>query len=335
MKKALVTGGGGFIGLALTKELIRQGIKTTVVGRNKYPAAIEIGANSLVGDLCDREFLLDAFAGHDLVFHVAAKAGVWGSYNSYYRVNYIGTKNVVSACKKNGIRSLVYTSTPSVVFNRGDISGSDETLPYADKVLCHYAKTKIMAEKLVLEANSDALKTTALRPHLVWGPGDTNLIPRLLARGRERSLRIVGDGKNLVDISYIDNVVSAHILAARNLESTGSAAGEAFFISQGEPVSLWAWINSLFIALDIPQVQRKISFRAAFLVGSFLEIIYSLFQINNEPKMTRFVAEQLAKSHFFSIEKAKNILNYHPEVSTSDGLDQLIECLRTKKNNGL
>ncbi len=331
MEKVLVTGGGGFIGLAIVKELAAFDVQVTVIGRNSYPEAEKYGARCLQGDISDQEFVMGAVAKHDTVFHVAAKAGIWGSFESYYDTNVTGTKNVVKACLHNQVQRLIYTSTPSVVFNRGDLEGENESLSYADNVLCHYAATKIMAEKIVLQSNSKKMKTTALRPHLVWGPGDTNLIPRLLARGRERSLRMVGNGSNLVDISYIDNVAHAHILAAHNLEKSGSAAGLTFFISQGEPVVLWDWINSLFASLDVPQVSSRVPFRFAYTMGWILESIYSLTGINKEPKMTRFLAEQLAKSHWFSINRAEKILGYSPLVSTTEGMDRLIHWIGEQK----
>ena len=225
------------------------------------------------------------------------------------------------------VRTLVQTSTPSVVFDGCDIRGGDESLPYSNSPLCHYAATKIVAEKMILAANSEELRTAAIRPHLVWGPGDTQIIPRLLQRGRSGSLRVVGAGDNLVDITYIDNVAHAHILAARNLEGEGTAAGEPFFISQGSPVRLWNWINNLFERLGVEPVKKHISFTAAYRIGSLMEKVYTLFRLEQEPKMTRFLAEQLAMSHWFSIEKAREILSYEPLVSDREGLENLIEWL--------
>ncbi|MBU4261593.1 MAG: NAD-dependent epimerase/dehydratase family protein [Proteobacteria bacterium] len=332
MQRVIVTGGGGFVGKAVVRLLIARGISTTVIGRNDYPEVREMGARVARGDIRDPQFLTTVFREHDTVFHVAAKAGIWGDYQDYFSINVQGTENVLAACRTSGISRLVYTSTPSVVFRSGDLAGVDEGAPYADIFLCHYAETKVLAEKMVLGANCRHLLTTALRPHLVWGPGDTNLIPRLLARGRSRQLKIVGTGENLVDISYIDNVASAHLLAAENLENSASAAGQAYFISQGEPVNLWNWINWLFTRLEIPQVTRQVSFGKAYAAGFVFEKLYSLLGRSEEPPMTRFLAEQLAKSHWFSMEKARRDFGYNVEVSTAEGVDRLVAWLSRKQN---
>ena len=328
MKQVLVTGGGGFIGLALVKRLRQMDIRTLVVGRQHYPEVEAVGGICLQGDIRDLDFLQKSMAGCDTVFHVAAKAGIWGSWDDYFSINVTGTENVIAACAHNQVPRLVYTSTPSVVFNGTGLAGVDESTPYADKPLCHYARTKIMAEILVLRANSPLLQTTALRPHLVWGPGDNHLIPRLLERGRQGRLKIVGDGDNRVDISYIDNVVDAHLAAARNLEMVGTAAGEAFFISQDEPVVLWDWVNELFMRLAMPPVAKKISFQKAYRLGWLMEKIYGLLRLQTEPPMTRFVAEQMAKSHWFDISQAKELLPYEVLVDNEQGMERLVGWLR-------
>ncbi|MHB8808526.1 MAG: NAD-dependent epimerase/dehydratase family protein [Desulfobulbaceae bacterium] len=328
MHRALVTGGGGFVGLAVVRKLRERGIETSVVGRHRYPAAEELGARCLVGDIRDPEFMIRAVAGHDTVFHVAAKAGIWGSFADYYSVNVTGTENVLAACRSQGVRSLIHTSTPSVVFAGRDIEGGDETLPYSEKPLCHYAATKIIAERMVLAANSETLRTAALRPHLVWGPGDTQIIPRLLERGRQGRLRMVGSGLNRVDISFIDNVADAHLLAAQNLAGPATAAGEAFFISQGEPVVLWEWINALFARAGVQPVSRRVPLARARRAGRLLEVLFALLHLPGEPPMTRFLAEQLALSHWFSIAKAGNLLAYAPRVSSAEGMDRLVAWLK-------
>ena len=331
-KNVLVTGGGGFIGLALVGELRRQGREVRVFGRNRYPAAEEVGAVCVQGDLRDAAAVNLAAAGCETVFHVAAKAGIWGGAAEYHGINILGTRNVLSACAAQQVPTLVYTSTPSVVFDGHNLEGADESLPYAAKPLCHYAATKIIAEQEVLHASHEHLRTTAIRPHLVWGPGDRNLIPRLLARGRERSLRIVGDGRNRVDISYIDNVVHAHLLAEENLRNSGTAAGKAFFIGQQEPVPLWPWINELFARMAVPPVRKQISLNKAKAIGWLLEKVYATLKIKSEPKMTRFLAEQLAMSHWFSHRQAETLLGYQEQISTEEGLNRLGCWLREKEH---
>ena len=326
--KIAVTGGGGFIGKALVKALVQRDCEVVVIGRNPYPELSALGVQCLQGDIRDNSFLDQAVAGCATVFHVAAKAGIWGPRREYFAINTQGTDNVVAACRKNGVRHLVYTSTPSVVFDRTDIAGGDESLPYAQQTLCHYAASKIAAEQAVLQANDGQLRTVAIRPHLVWGPGDQQLIPRLLARGRAGQLKIVGDGTNRVDIAYIDNVVHAHLLAAENLQGTATAAGLSFFIGQREPVVLWDWINTLFAQMGIAPVSKRIPFPLAYTVGGLLELVATLRQDHHEPRMTRFLAHQLAQSHWFSHQRAEEVLGYREVVATSTGIERLVSWLQ-------
>ena len=324
MKRTLVTGGGGFVGLHVVRQLRGQQIECIALGRNRYPEAEALGATSICCDITNREAVKEAIQDVDTVFHVAALAGIWGGWEDYYDINVRGTQNVVDACRANGVKNLVYTSTPSVVFNGEDIHDGDESLPYGKKGLCNYAKSKIIAEKIVLEASNQCLATCAIRPHLVWGPGDPHLIPRLLDRGRKKMLKKVGDCNNLVDISYVENVAAAHLLAAQNLETTGTAAGKPYFISQGQPVNLWQWVDELFEAYGVPPIRSSVSFRVAYVAGALLELIYTCLQKKNEPRMTRFLAEQLAKSHYFSIDNAKNDLGYEVKISNDEGMKRLL-----------
>ncbi len=330
IKRALVTGGGGFVGKAVVKMLVHQGVECTVVGRNSYPDLVNIGVKCLVGDIQNLSFMTHAVKGMDAVFHIAALAGIWGEWSDYYGSNVIGTQNVIESCLKNEVFSLVYTSTPSVVFDRSDILGGNENLPYANSFLCHYARSKVIAEKMILQANCPKMFTCALRPHLIWGPGDPHLLPRLIEKGRKKQLKRVGDGTNIVDISYVDNVAHAHVLAAENLKTTAACAGKAYFVSQGEPVNLWDWINTLFAAMDIPPVKQAVSFSTAYRVGSLLELVYKGIRVQKEPPMTRFIAEQLAKSHFFSIENSRNDFGYEPLVTTEEGLVRSINWFKNK-----
>ena len=330
IKKALVTGGGGFVGKAVVKQLLELGVETSVLGRNKYPEIEKLGGECIVGNINDSSVMDQATKSVDIVFHVAALAGIWGAWKEYYTTNVLGTEVVIESCRNNDVPMLVYTSTPSVVFNREDIKGENESLPYAEDCLCHYARSKVMAERTVLYANSGSLQTCAIRPHLIWGPGDPHLLPRLLESGRKKKLKRVGTGTNLVDISYIDNVAYAHILAAKNLSEKGNAAGKPYFISQGDPVNLWDWINELFSLMSIDEIQSSVSFPVAYRLGGVLEAIYKIAGINKEPRMTRFLAEQLAKSHYFSIKNAQNDLGYEPVISTSEGLRRTEQWLMAR-----
>ncbi len=329
IRTALVTGGGGFVGKAIVRRLLHLGVETRVIGRHHYPEIEAAGGRCLVGDISRPGVMTEAASGVDIVFHVAALAGIWGPWQGYYRTNVVGTEQVLEGCRRNRVAMLVHTSTPSVVFDRADIRGGDERLGYARTPLCHYAKSKILAEKMVLAANSDELRTCALRPHLIFGPGDPHLLPRLLASGRKKQLKRVGDGSNLVDVSYIDNVAHAHLLAAKNLAEKGTAGGRSYFISQGTPVNLWGWINHLFSELAVPPVYSSVSTALAYRLGGALELIHAVCRLDKEPRMTRFLAEQLAKSHYFSIANARQDLGYEPVVSMEEGLQRTVQWLKS------
>ncbi|MEE4165201.1 MAG: NAD-dependent epimerase/dehydratase family protein [Desulfocapsaceae bacterium] len=328
MKKILVTGGGGFVGGAIVRALTEKGYNVTAVGRTIYPELKESGISCRQGDIGDKVFTMDICSDVDTVFHVAAKAGIWGRWQDYYHTNVIGTKNIVDSCRAHGVSNLVYTSTPSVVFDNRDILGGDETLPYPRRFLCNYAKSKVMAETYVLANNSPMLRSCAIRPHLIWGPGDPHLVPRLIEKGKAKALKIIGSGENFVDISYIDNVVHAHLLAAENIDRNGNAAGKAYFIGQESPVRLWDWINDLYSELGIERIVRTVPFRAAFIVGDILEIIHTLGRKQQEPRMTRFLAQQLARSHYFSHRLAARDLGYEPLVSLQVGQKKLLHWLK-------
>lgn len=327
MKRALVTGGGGFVGTALVKQLLAEGCGVTVAGRKRYPHIERLGVSCLVGDIADQDFTEMICCGVDTVFHSAARAGIWGRWEDYKMTNVDGTINIIESCRNNGVPRLIYTSTPSVVFNRGDIKNGDETLPYADKYLCHYSRSKVIAEKHVLESSGATLATCAIRPHLIWGPNDPHLIPRLLARGRDGALKIVGSAANLVDITYVDNVAHAHILAAKSLLKSSKSSGQAYFIGQERPVRLWDWINELYRDMGIAQIRTKVPFGIAYTAGAFLELVYRLLAIEREPKMTRFLALQLSRSHYFSHKKAEIELGYRPIVSLEEGKKRLLASL--------
>ena len=330
MKNVLVTGGGGFVGTAIVRRLVDQGCRVKVAGRHTYEHLRDMGVEFLVGDIADQEYAESVCRDVDTVFHVAAKAGIWGKWSEYYNTNVIGTENIISGCRTHEVQRLIYTSTPSVVFDNKNIEGEGESLPYPSKFLCDYAKTKVLAEKKVLASGGERLRTCAIRPHLIWGPGDPHLIPRLVERGRERALKIVGSGANMVDITYIDNVAHAHMLAAVSLEKDDKANGKAYFIGQEKPVNLWDWINDLFRELGVPVVKRRVPLAIAYFAGFVLEKAYRLSGSGDEPKMTRFLARQLSSSHYFSHESARKDLGYEPIVLLDEGMEKLLQWLKEK-----
>jgi nucleoside-diphosphate-sugar epimerase len=268
-----------------------------------------------------------AVQGCDAVIHTAAKAGDWGSRHSYYQPNVIGTENVLEACRARGVRRLVYTSTPSVVHGGGDVEGVDESEPYPDHFDAWYPETKAIAERRVLEANGPTLSTVALRPHLIWGPGDNHLTPKILDRGRRGRLRHIGKAPCLIDVVYIDNAVDAHVLALDRLGPDAACAGRAYFISQGKPVSTWQMIDDLLAAGGVAPVARRISPGLAVIAGTVIELVWRVLPMKGEPPMTRFLARQLSTAHWYDITAARRDLGYQPKVSIEEGLERLREHL--------
>ncbi len=327
--RALVTGGGGFLGRHIVERLLKRGDHVRVLARGRYAELERAGVETLQGDIRDPARVARACARMDVVFHVAALPAIWGRWRDFYSINFEGTKNVVAGCLAHGVGRLVYTSTPSVVFDGSDLCGIDESYPYPRRYICHYPATKAMAERYVLATNEEGkLLTAALRPHLVWGPGDRHLVPRILERARARRLFIVGDGTNRVDVTYVENAAEAHLQAADRLLPGSPVGGQAYFISQGEPVALWGFINTILARLDLPRARKKIPCGAAQFVGAALEASYKILPLGGEPPMTRFLATHLARSHYFDISKARRHLGYEPRIGISEGLERLVDFLR-------
>ena len=323
--KLLVTGGGGFLGQALCRGLVERGHVVASFNRGHYPELEPLGVRQLRGDLSDRDAVLAAARGVDAIFHNAAKAGAWGSYDSYYAANVTGTQNVLDACHAHGIGKLIYTSTPSVTHRATHPveGGTADTVPYGENFQAPYATTKTIAEKAVLAANNADLATIALRPRLIWGPGDQQLLPRLVERAKAGRLRFVGDGNNRIDTTYIDNAAQAHFDAFDHLAPGAACAGKAYFISNGEPRAVREIVNALLAAAGAPQVTRTIPFRAAYAIGAVCEGLWPLLRLKGEPPMTRFLAEQLSTTHWYSMEPATRDIGYAPKVTVAEGLERL------------
>jgi 2-alkyl-3-oxoalkanoate reductase len=320
MAKTLVTGGGGFLGRHIVNLLLERGDSVSVLNRSSYKDLENRGVTCFTGDLRDADAVNKAIASQDTVFHVAAKAGIWGPEKDYYGINVTGSQNVLAACKSAGVKKLIYTSSPSVAFGTEAIENGNESLPYPKSYLTSYPKTKAIAEKMILEANTSDLLTCALRPHLIWGPGDNHLIPRILEAAKAKKLMQVGDGSNLVDVTYVENGALAHIQAADKLTKGSPVCGQAYFIGDAEPVNLWGWINDLLEKNNIPTIKKSISYNKAKKIGAFIEFIYKILPLKGEPRMTRFVAAQLAKSHYFSHQKAFDHFGFSPSITNEEGL---------------
>lgn len=347
----LVTGGTGFLGRRLVERLLAHGREVAVLGRTPAPELEQRGVRFIRASLDDSAAVSAACAGIGTVFHVAAKVGVWGRYDDFFRANVLGTRALLAGCRAHGVARLVHTSTPSVVFNGQNLAGADESLPLTTACPSPYPLTKAIAECEVLGAHSPGLRTVALRPHLIWGVGDPHLVPRILARARAGRLRIVGNGQNRMDMVHVENAVDAHLAAETALaqchllgdtrigadfagsptmgEST--AGGRAYFITNDEPVVLWDWINGLLGALGEQPVTRCVSLQTAAAVGALCEAAWRVLPLRSEPPMTRFIAAELAKDHWFSIAAARRDLGYAPRISMAAGTAELVAALRAAR----
>jgi 2-alkyl-3-oxoalkanoate reductase len=336
----LVTGGTGFLGSHLVERLLAAGRVVTIVSRQARPELAARGVRVVVGALHEPAVCAAAVRGANTVFHVAARVGVWGRYKDFYRDNVTATEILLAAAEASGVRQFVYTSTPSVVYNGRDLADADESLPLTNACPSPYPLTKAIAERAVLAANRPEFLTVALRPHLIWGVGDPHLVPRILARARAGRLRIVGAGRNRVDMVHITNAADAHLAAEAALREcnvlryngavTPSAAGRAYFITNDEPVVLWDWINGLLGALGEPPVKRHISLTTASVVGAVCETLWRVLPLRGEPPMTRFIAAELAKDHWFSIAAARRDLGYTPRITMAEGTAELVAHLRNR-----
>jgi nucleoside-diphosphate-sugar epimerase len=327
--KALVTGGGGFLGGAVVRLLADRGWSVRSLQRRHSPALAALGIEQRLADLGDAEAVASAADGCDVVFHVAARAVLWGRREEFHDANVVGTHNVLAACRRAGVGRLVYTSTPAVVHAGRHLAGIDESAPYADRFESHYPATKAAAERAVLAANGPALATVALRPHLIWGPGDPQLVARIVERARAGRLWLVGDGSNLVDTTYVDNAASAHLQASERLRPGAPCAGRAYFITNGEPRPLREILALILAAAGLPPVRRSVPLAAALPVAAVVETAYRWLRPDGEPPLTRMLVRHLATAHWYDISAARRDLGYEPTVSLDEGFRRLCDAFST------
>ena len=322
----LVIGGTGFLGREIVCQLLERGQKVRALCRQH--GDVPPGAEIVIGDITDLGSLTKACAGVETVYHTASVPSISLQWKPFYEINVLGAQNVLDVCKVAGVHKLIYTSSASVTFNCKPQFGTDETSHYPDRWFAHYPHSKAIAEKMILDAGAaePAILTCALRPHLIIGKRDRHLVPRLLQRAKSGRLFRVGDGTNLIDIIFVENAALGHILAAETLTNKDSPVnGNAYFLSQGEPVNCWEWIDELLAMYGLPRVKRSISFSAAWALGWALENIYKYARLKGEPVMTRFLAAQLATTHYLNIAKAKKDFGYAPAVSMAEGMRRLAE----------
>lgn len=321
--KAMVTGGGGFLGSHLVKALLARGDSVRVLARGDYPELRTLGAETIRGDITDAAATAKACDGMDVVFHTAAKAGGWGDPKEYEAINITGTEHVIAGCRTAKVPVLIHTSSPSIVHGHEDIEGANESIPYATSFTAHYPRTKAISEQRALAASDESLKVIALRPHFIWGPGDRHLLPRLIARAKTGRLRQIGSRDPKCDTIYIDNCVEAHLLAADALRKGAALGGKAYFVSDDAPIGVWTMANKMLACAGQGPVGRPIPAGVAYAVGATMEFVYALFGVEKEPLITRFGASELSYAQWFDISAARRDLGYQPKVSIDEGLKRL------------
>ena len=329
--KVLVTGGGGFLGKRIVELLLGRGDAVRSVARGEYPELVAMGVEVVRGDLAQADVAQRAVEGVEAVIHTAGKVGMWGEAAEFERGNVEATRHLIEAARAAGVRWFVFTGSPSCTFDGGDTENGGQELPYPTTFMAHYPRTKAAAERLALAADDPSgMRVCSLRPHLIWGPGDPHLIPRLLERARIGRLKIVGDGANRVDLTYVDNAAWGHLQALDGLARDGAPGGKAYFISDGAPVVLWDWINALLERVGVRPVRSRVPLGLVRVVGGVLESVWGGFGLAGEPPMTRFVAAQLATSHWYDMGPARRDFGYAPRVTNEQGMALLVADLEAR-----
>ncbi|MDR1394580.1 MAG: NAD-dependent epimerase/dehydratase family protein [Deltaproteobacteria bacterium] len=326
----LVTGAGGFLGGRIAELLLQRSYRVRVLVRSDCPRLAALGAEVFQGDLADVSSLDRACDGAEAVIHCAARSGVWGPLAEYVENNTMGTARMLESARQQKAGYFIYTSSPSVVHGGDDLKGIDESAPYTDDTAQPYAYSKMLAERLVLRASHPAFKTLAIRPHLLWGPGDPHLLPRMIERARSGKLRLFTGGPYMVDATYIDNGAEAHILALERLAAGDPVGGLSFFIGQDQPLDLTELVNLLIQTAGLGPVKPSVNKNLGRHLGSILETAYRLLGRKKEPPLTLFTARQLSSSHWYCLDRAKTLLGYRPKVSLDEGLRRLAEYYKNR-----
>jgi 2-alkyl-3-oxoalkanoate reductase len=330
--RVLLTGATGFLGRVLARRFADAGHAVVALVREHDAALDELGVEQAQGDVTSLDAVIAAAAGCEAVVHTAARVAPLGRIEDYYDVNVAGTSHVLAACEYNDVRSLVFTSCAGIVIDRGDLAGVNETQRPPARARTPYLATKALAEAHVLAANGPKLATVAIRPHLLWGPGEARLLARLAALARSGRLRLIGEPGTKIDTCYVDNAADAHLAALDRIEPGASIAGKAYFVTQGEPATVESFFNGLLRAAGFPAETRRLSPGLARILASTAAIRRAL--IGTDPLVTADSLALFGQSAGFNIAAARRELGYAPRVGMAEGLARVSAHLARERMRG-
>ena len=322
--KVLVTGTGSLLLGGIASELVQRGDEVVCLQRRPTVFIGHNDAREVLADICDADAVAQAAHGCEAIIHGAARVGIVGAEKDFYNTNVLGTENILRAAALNNISRLVFVSTPSVAHTGDSLVGAPAGAAETGRTRSYYAESKAIAERAVLKARNDQLAVVAIRPHLVWGPGDTQLVGRIVDRAASGRLAVIGTGNALVDSTYIDNAISAHIAALDSLKVGAACDGKAYVISNGEPRTVNELMRSMCAAAGIPFDPRHLSLALGVRLGSLIERLWPLMR-SSEPPITRFVAEQLGTAHWFDQRAVQEDFGWTPQVNLDEGFQRLTQ----------
>ena len=322
--KVLVTGTGSLLLGGIASELVCRGDEVVCLQRRPSVFVEHQNAREVLADICEEDAVVAAAHGCDAIIHGAARVGVVGTQKDFYDTNVTGTRNILHAAEQQHISRLVFVSTPSVAHTGDSLIGAAAGTAEIGRSRSYYAESKAIAERTVLNARNEDLAVVAIRPHLVWGPGDTQLVGRIVERAASGRLAVIGTGDALVDSTYIDNAISAHIAALDALHIGSACDGKAYVISNGEPRTVNELMRSMCAAAGIPFEPRHLSLALGVRLGSLIERLWPMMR-SSEPPITRFIAEQLGTAHWFDQRAVQKDLQWSPHISLDEGFERLTQ----------
>ncbi len=324
--KVLVTGGTSLLGAGVARLLHERGEDVTVMQRS--PSGM--GMAEILGDIGDTDALEAAARGADAVVHLAARVAATGSWSDFETVNVRGTADVLGAAIAAGVSRFVYVSSPSVAHQGQSLVGAGAAPANPATARGYYARSKAEAERVALAGNTKALSVVAIRPHLVWGPGDQQLVGRVVERARQGRLAIVGSGTALIDSTYIDNAVDALVAA---LDRAPELGGRAFVVSNGQPRPVREMLNRIVAAAGLPPPTLQVPAAVARAGGRVVEAWWDRRDRQDDPPMTSFLAEQLATAHWFDQRETRRALQWEPQVDLAEGFRRLAAWFAARRGS--